>query len=245
MSSLDSGSALVADANILERPLRVSVIVPALNEETAIGDTICSIRAVKEVFEVIVVDGGSSDATTTIARNSGAKVITAPRGRGSQLRIGAQHASGDILWFIHADTHPQEDAVKDIRCALARPCAIGGYFRSRFTGTTWGAYVSTWGYFVLRAIGIVWGDCAIFVRRDAYNDFGGVPDLPLFEDAELVCRIRQHGRLIGVPKWVTTSSRRFETRSYVATLLQWVGLHLLYWAGVSPEHLVTLYKDIR
>lgn len=221
------------------------MVIPTLNEEQAIGGTLRRVRALEGDPEIIVVDGGSSDRTTAIAREVGAKVLTAERGRGTQLAAGAAQATGNILWFLHADTHPPSDAISHIVSAIRSANVVGGNFRLRFTGNGWGSRFTSAYQPVLRALKVMYGDSAIFVRRDIYEQCGGMGNLPLFEDLDLTRRLKKYGQVVTVPAIVTTSSRRFEGRSFSWTFAQWTLLQLLYWAGVSPKRLASLYQDIR
>lgn len=224
-------------------PLRVSVIIPALNEEQALPGTLASLRGAGEVHEIIVADGGSTDGTEAIARGLGAKVTQSAAGRGRQLAAGAANASGDIFWFVHADAQVAVDAVERIRTAVAAG-ATAGNFRLRFTGDTTGARFTTAYQPVLRALGWVFGDSGIFATRDSYAAAGGIQDLPIFEDVDFVKRVRRVGRFVTVPAFLTASSRRFEGR-YLRTFSLWTLMQMLYLAGVSPQRLGRMYRNAR
>jgi rSAM/selenodomain-associated transferase 2 len=226
-------------------PPAVSVIVPALNESSALGPTLDALAKVRGAVEVMVVDGGSTDGTPELARARGVRVLASERGRGVQLHAGARAAVAQVLWFVHADTLVPADAADRIQAALADPTAVGGYFRLRFDGKLRAARFHTALQPLFNALGLVYGDAAIFVRRDAYERVGGFRPYPLFEDLDLVRRLRRLGRLVRVPAEVVASSRRFEGRSYALTLTQWVGLQLLFWLGMSPDRLARLYAPIR
>ena len=223
----------------------LSVIIPTLNEECSIGSTLKAVAQMRSRVEVIVVDGGSRDATVEIARESGAHVITAQSGRGSQLHIGASVAQGTGLWFLHADTHPPVDAAERIFEVLKNPNIIGGNFTVKFDGTHRAARFLTWLYPQLRRLGLIYGDSAIFVRRELYEAVGGFRPFPIFEDLDLIRRLKRHGRMVHLPITVVTSSRRFEGRSFVVTFARWAALQALYWIGVHPRILGQLYAPIR
>jgi rSAM/selenodomain-associated transferase 2 len=223
----------------------VSVIIPTLNEASAIEATLDALARLSAPVEVIVVDGGSSDTTVLLAGARGALVVNAERGRGSQMHAGACVAQGEVLWFVHADTHPPPDALRRIAKALAAPEVVGGHFAIRFDGAGWAARLLTWIYPRLRWLGLCYGDSALFVRRQAYQQAGGFRPFPLFEDLDLQRRLRRHGRLARLQAAVTTSSRRFEGRSFTLTFAWWTILQVLYWLGVSPHRLARLYAPIR
>lgn len=226
-------------------PFRLSVVIPTLDEEVAIAATLEAVTALGPGVEVLVVDGGSGDRTRQIARAHGVEVLDAPRGRGSQLAAGAAAARGDVILFLHADTHPPVDAVGRIAEALEDPRAVAGCFRLRFDGATGQARFLTWLYPRLWWLGLCYGDSGIFVRRDAYEEIGGIRPYPIFEDLDLVRRIGRRGRFVRLPVVATTSSRRFEGRSFTWTFVRWSAMQVLFWAGVSPYRLAGRYAPIR
>lgn len=223
----DSGSVL---------DLRISVVIPTLNEAACLPALLADLREV----EVIVADGGSVDATCSLAH--GATVIQAPLGRGSQLAAGARAASGDVLWFLHADTRVPADATVAIRRALADPAVGAGNFALRFDGDSRGARWLTWLYPRLGSFGLCYGDSGIFVRRSVYEQIGGFAAYPIFEDLDLVRRLRQVTRFVHLSPELLTSSRRFEAAGFERQFAKWCLLQLLYWVGVSPERLGRWYR---
>ncbi len=223
----------------------VSIIIPTLNEEQALPATLACLKVLKGwPLEVIVSDAGSTDRTLEIAHQFGAKVLTGARGRGPQQHLGAMEASGEVLWFLHADTHLPPNALEALRATLASSEVIGGHFHLRFTGTSFGARFVTGYQFLLRKLKFTYGDTAIFLRRSAYRQSGGFAAIPLFDDLELTRKVRRLGRFISVPVVVTTSSRRFEGR-LGRTLFQWLLLQALYDVGVSSKRLARLYRHLR
>lgn len=223
----------------------LSIIIPALDEARAIGATLDAAARVKGLTEVIVVDGGSADGTLEIARGRGARVVTSVRGRGAQMHAGARAARGEVLWFLHADTHAPADAAECIARALRDPRAVGGNFRIRFDGTRRAARFLTWLYPRLRLLGLAYGDSGIFVRRAAYERAGGFKPFPIFEDLDLLRALWKQGRFVQADGCVITSSRRFEGRSFALTFARWSLLQMLYWLGVNPHTLARLYAPVR
>ncbi|HEX8559914.1 MAG TPA: TIGR04283 family arsenosugar biosynthesis glycosyltransferase [Pyrinomonadaceae bacterium] len=224
--------------------VKLSVIIPALDEARDIGATLDA-AARAGACELIVADGGSADATAEVARVRGARVVNAARGRGAQMRAGALAASGDILWFLHADTLAPPDAAARIAEALRDPRAVGGNFRVRFDGRSAAAGFLTWLYPRLRLLGLAYGDSAFFVRRAAYERAGGFKPFPIFEDLDLLRALWKQGRFVQADACVVTSSRRFEGRSFAHTFARWSFLQALYWLGVSPHALARLYAHVR
>ncbi len=224
----------------------LSIIIPTLDEAPTIGATLAALAALRGPTEVIVVDGGSSDATVAIAHAQGAHVLPSERGRGAQLHAGACVARGDVLWFLHADTAPPVDAYAQINTALARDAqAVGGNFAIRFDGTDTPARFLTWLYPKLRRIGLCYGDSAFFVRRAVYAQVGGFQAFPIFEDLDLLRRLWRRGRFVHLAAEVVTSSRRFAGRSFTRTFARWAILQGLYWLGVHPRTLCRLYAPVR
>ena len=220
----------------------LSVIIPTLNEEKVIGRTLEALSG--ESFtstEVIVADGGSNDATRRIAEQSGARVVTCERGRGHQLHTGAQHATGDTLLFLHADTRCPPQTPDLLAKALSDPVVVGGNFAITFDGETRAARFMTRFYPKLGKLGLCYGDSGIFVRTSIYHELGGFKPIPLFEDVDLVQRLRKRGRMVQIPASVVTSSRRFEERDFVWTFARWSILQALYSLGVSPRVLSQFY----
>jgi rSAM/selenodomain-associated transferase 2 len=223
----------------------LSIIIPTLNEARSIGATLDAVREVRGPVEMIVVDGGSHDGTFEILRERGVRVILSERGRGLQMHAGACAARGSVLWFLHADTLPPPDAAERIDKALSETEVVGGNFSIRFDGERPAARFLTWLYPKLRKLGLCYGDSAIFVRRDAYERVGGFKPFPIFEDLDLVRKLRRVGRMAHVPATIITSSRRFEGRSFAFTFARWSALQLLYWLGVHPRTLGRMYAPVR
>ncbi len=223
----------------------LSVIIPTLNEAACIGATADAVRRVRGNIEILVVDGGSCDGTAAIALAHGCTVLQACRGRGSQLRAGAEASSGHILWFLHADTIPSPDAAECILDALRDPTAACGNFAVRWDGESSPARFLTHLYPHLRKIGLAYGDSGIFVRRSAYQAAGGFAMHPIFEDLDLLCRLKPHGRFVHLNSRLTTSSRRFEGRNFFRTFLQWTMMQILFWMGLNPKRLARIYQPLR
>ncbi len=222
-----------------------SIIIPTLNEASEIGRALDALRFRGESVEIIVADGGSSDETRVIAEGKGATVITTQRGRGIQMHSGADAARGSILWFLHADSVPPGNALSEIRRALTDENIVGGNFTLRFDGGGRAARFMTWFYPQIRRIGLIYGDSGIFVRHEIYERIGGFKPLPLFEDLELIGRLKKEGKWAHLQSEIVTSSRRFEGQLFFPVFLRWVLFQCLYWIGVSPYRLAKAYHPVK
>lgn len=226
-------------------PLRLSVVIPVLNEAETIAATLDAVSDRVGPMEIIVVDAGSADDTVARATRPGVRVIAGPRGRGSQMHAGATVAAGDALWFLHADTLPPPQATRFIAAALADANAVGGNFEIRFVGDFASARFLTGVYRYLAWLGLRYGDSAYFVRRSAYDAAGGFRPYPIFEDLDLLRRLRKRGRFVRVPATVETSARRFASRCFALVFARWTLMQILYWLGASPAWLGRFYHHVR
>ncbi len=160
--------------------------------------------------DVIVVDGESTDRTRDVARASGAKVLTSAPGRGEQQNLGARVATGDVLLFLHADTHLPSDFAEQIATALRKSEVSAGAFRLRIDapGRPF-RLVEQLANWRSRVFQLPYGDQAIFLKAETFRDSGGFADIPLMEDFDLMRRLRRLGRIELTPAAVTTSARRW------------------------------------
>jgi rSAM/selenodomain-associated transferase 2 len=221
--------------------LPISVIVPTLNEAAHLAATVDSIRASLPAAEIIVADGGSTDETPRLAARLGAHVITGATGRGAQLAAGAAHARSELLVFLHADTRLPLDAASVLNRYFARPEVALGTFRLTFDHAgpllRAGAWLTRFDSVFTR-----FGDQAIVARRTFYENLGGFPPWPLFEDVELLRRARRVTRVWSFPAYVTTSARRFRRRGPLRQ--QWLNTCLLlrFLTGTPPAKLAARYR---
>jgi rSAM/selenodomain-associated transferase 2 len=217
----------------------VSVIVPALNEAARIDSHIAHVLK-HAPLEVIVADGGSKDETRGLAAAAGARVVSAPIGRGPQMQAGALAAQGDILLFLHADTTLQDGAFDAIRAALADARISGGSFRLSFDapGVLLNFYASMTRFDSMMT---TFGDSAMFMRRADFHRSGGFPDWPILEDVAFRRAILRIGRFKKLPLAVVTSARRFQRRGVIMTQMRNAAIMAAYCAGVSPHRLARWY----
>lgn len=217
----------------------ISVIIPALNEADTLAPTLNGLRRQDVRHEIIVVDGGSNDATTSIARPH-ARVLDAPRGRALQMNCGARAAHGDILLFLHADTHLPEDGLARVRNAVDEGYEAGAFRLAFDRSTPLLRFYSFCTRFPLPRF--CFGDRAVFVRRDVFIEVGGYPEIPLFEDLELVRLLHARRRFTFLSASVTTSARRFHRHGPFRQQMRNSYLWLHYVAGRDPRTLAHLYQ---
>ncbi|MFI7359507.1 TIGR04283 family arsenosugar biosynthesis glycosyltransferase [Streptomyces avidinii] len=220
---------------------QVSIIVPVLNEEATIHGAVSRLCRDFPDCELIVVDGGSTDATVELAARH-ATVISSERGRAKQMNKGARHASGDILWFIHADTAIEPEALGQIRAALADPSVVAGGLTLRFDRRTPALNYLAWTSNArARRLHHIFGDQAMFIRRSVFDALGGYPDLAIMEDLEMSRRLHRRGQLRLLPAASTASSRRLIAHGTWRMIAFMQYLKLLYFAGVAPETIRARY----
>lgn len=222
--------------------MRLSVIIPALNEENYIKKCIESVKILNP-FEIIVVDGGSIDKTVEIAQREGASIIKSHTGRGTQLMRGALSARGEILLFLHADAFITEEI--DIKNYIEKGYS-GGFFRLRYDSPSFSLrLVEFFANMRARLFSLPYGDQAIFVRRDIFEEIGGFKNYPFLEDMDFILRLRKKGRLASLPSSVIVSSRRLKKGYPFSPLLislRNVMIAWLFLLGISPFKLYKLYR---
>lgn len=281
--------------------MKISVVIPVLNERASLPGTIAALRACRSlpdslvpgetvskssISEIIISDGGSTDGTVAwVCAQPDLILVTSARGKGPQLNAGAWHATGDVLLFLHADSalsqaaldamhsllseaqlpqalalqpvapHPSasQTSAQHVQSSqragsqLSAVKAAGGAFYLRFAESrprslrlvAWGINVRA------RFRNSATGDQGIFVRRDVFQSIGGAPDWPLFEDVELVRRIKQAGNFAVLETPLTISGRRYIEHGVLRTALLIYSLRLAYWLGVPPHRLKEWFRDAR
>jgi uncharacterized protein len=221
---------------------RVSVIIPALNEERHIAATLRAVRQ-SPYHEVIVVDGGSTDATVQRAKEAAVTVLSSKPGRARQMNAGAARAEGSSLLFLHADTLLEPRCAEAVPRTLRAPGVAAGAFRFRIAGSFAGKSLIEWATGLRsRWLQRPYGDQGLFLARALFEEMGGFTDLPIMEDYEFAARLRRRGRIVTVGESAVTSARRWQTLGAARTTLrnQWMlaGYHL----GVGPHKLAERYR---
>lgn len=224
--------------------VNLSIVVPALNEASGIEASLRALAPMRHRgVEVIVADGGSSDATAALAGPLADLVIKAPRGRALQMHAGARAASGRVLLFLHADTMLPEDADQLVIDGLASGARVWGRFDVRIAGRLpMLRVIAAMINLRSRLSGIATGDQAMFVLRDTYGAVGGFPAQPLMEDIELSRRLKQQSRPLCLRQQVITSGRRWENNGVWRTIILMWRLRLRYWLGARPDILAEEYR---
>jgi rSAM/selenodomain-associated transferase 2 len=221
--------------------MRLSIVVPTLNEAEGIAAALMPLQGLRtQGHELIVADGGSADATATLAAPLADRVIAAPRGRARQMNAGAAAADGEALLFLHADTRLPDGAAAVIEAALAGH--VWGRFDVRIAGRPFMLHVvAALMNLRSRLTGIATGDQALFVTRATFAAAGGFPDLPLMEDIELSRRLKRLGPPACLRARVLTSGRRWERHGVWRTILLMWRLRFDYWRGVPAARLARRY----
>jgi rSAM/selenodomain-associated transferase 2 len=230
--------------------MRISVIIPTLNERENLPETLRALAAFSELYEIIVVDGGSDDGTREWLSHhlpANGRTMDGARGRGNQLNTGAGAATGDVVLFLHADTRLPANAMHAIAELLADAEVAGGGFCVRFLEEEpWILRLVEAGInFRTRLFRSPTGDQAIFARRTTYLSAGGFAEWPIFEDVDFVHRLKRVGRIAIISSQVTTSARRYVAWGVVRTVLLMYVLRVGFWMGVSPFRLHRWFRDVR
>lgn len=222
-----------------------SIIIPVLHEGNIINGLLESLRrfAAEKPVEIIVVDGSPSQDTLQVITDETIQKYSCHAGRARQMNLGAAHASGDILIFLHADTLMPTNALTRIQETLQDPGLVGGAFSLQIDSPR----------FLLRMIAVFstlrsrmtrapYGDQTIFLRKSYFDSIGGYHDLPLMEDVELMRRIKKHkDDIIILPAAVITSDRRWNQEGLLYTALRDTLIIFLYWCGMPAEKLARFY----
>lgn len=223
--------------------MKVSIIIPVLNEENALSNLLKRLQTFDDVdHEVIVVDGGSFDNSLFIAQKNAASVIVSKPGRAVQMNSGAEVATGDVFLFLHADTLLPESALSDIATSCATDNCWGRFDVRLSSNKLVYRLIESLINLRSRLTSVATGDQAIFIKRKLFNEVGGFPEIVLMEDVAFSKTLKKHSAPVCLKSKVMTSSRRWETKGVVATVLLMWKLRLYYFLGVAPERLRKMYR---
>ena len=224
---------------------KISVIIPVLNEETVIAQSLSALQPLRlHGHEIIVADGGSEDSSRTLSLPLADRVIVGPRGRARQMNAGAREASGEILLFLHADTFLPRGADLLITSKMKRHRGIWGRFDVRLSGKhPLFRVIENLMNWRSRLSGIATGDQAIFIGRELFLSIGGFPEIDLMEDIALSRVLKRIGPPLCLWQRVETSSRRWEKTGLLRTVLLMWRLRLAYHLGVDPHDLARRYGE--
>lgn len=227
----------------------MAIVIPALNEEQALPKTLASVKGQTVPPEdVVVVDAGSQDETAKVAVLGGARVLSSGRGRSLQMNAGAHSSSGEALLFLHADTELPPTAVEVVQQTLSDPRVAGGCFELRFDAQSQSPALQLWSLCtrlrIFRTTRLVFGDRAIFVRRQTFEELGGYREWPILEDVDFAMRLGRLGAdaFAFVPMPVTTSARRLLEVGPVRQQFLNSCIIALWYMGYTPERLRDWYR---
>lgn len=222
--------------------MKISIIVPVLNEASHINDTLSQLQGYREQgHEIIVVDGGSRDNTVSCAEGLSDHVVQSESGRAVQMNTGAKYADADVLLFLHADTRLPDGAC-DLIVSASGSSHLWGRFDVRLSGNHWMfriiEFLMNWRS---RLTSIATGDQAIFVSSRLFRETGSYPEMRLMEDIALCKKLRRLSKPVCIKNHVVTSSRKWESNGIVQTVLLMWWLRFMFFLGVSPNRLARYY----
>ena len=220
-------------------PAPISVIVPTLNAEAVLHTCLEALMEGVDaglLAEVVVSDGGSSDATLKLADAWGANIVTGAPSRGGQLRRGCDAARAEWFLVLHADTVLSPGWSDAVSACLGQGAA--GYFKLKFDRG--GRFVAGWANLRARWFGLPYGDQGLLVRRDVYARIGGYPDIPLMEDVSIVRALR--GQLKAIDAIAVTRADKYRAQGWVTRGTRNLWTLARFFCGVSPERLAADYR---
>jgi rSAM/selenodomain-associated transferase 2 len=224
--------------------MSVSVIIPALNEASFLAKTLGSLRR-HGPHEIIVVDGGSQDSTCQLAQAADL-LLHSSSGRARQMNLGAAHARGDILVFLHADCQLETGALEAAEKCLCDATIVAGCFRMQVDapGVLY-RWIDAWASARVRVSGLIYGDQGLFLWREDFHRLGGFPTIRLMEDIFFSRALKNEGRIVILPKRIYVSPRRWKKTGVIRQTLQNWTLTTLAAGGIHPDWLAAFYPETR
>jgi len=225
------------------RNINISIVIPVLDDTRALSSLLDALRALHDSpCEIIVVDGAENATVAGCCRRFACIYLNARAGRGHQLHTGALHATGNVIWFLHADAEPPREAIESIRRSI-RAGAIGGFFKFRFAGRlAWHKSLIATFINIRCRFGTPYGDQGIYIRKTDYLRAGGFADTALFEEIPLVRAARSAGRFVQLDTPLGVSPRRWERDGWLRRTLGNRLLAFGYMFGLSPATLARYYR---
>ena len=225
----------------------ISIIIPTYNEAATIKKTIeylqqCDIDGL--IKEIIISDGGSTDNTILMAKIIGVKIGVSPqKGRAAQMNYGAGLATGELLYFLHADTIPPEKFINEITSAVKQGYGSGS-FQLSFDYKHWFLKMNCW-FTRFNVNAVRFGDQSLFVQKEIFNNAGGFrEDLLLMEDQEIIHRLKRQGKFVVLNGQVITSARKYLDNGICKMQLIFYTIWMLYYLGLSQQNLLKVYRRI-
>jgi rSAM/selenodomain-associated transferase 2 len=224
--------------------VKLSIIIPTLNEESCLAETLQTLRQ-QGADEILVADGGSTDATCRLAAAAD-QLVQGPRGRAAQMNLGAAHAQGEALLFLHADCTLEAGALAEAWRLLARRRCVAGCFRMqvRASGLLYRC-IDAAATARVRLTGLAYGDQGLFLRRNLFEQLGGFPLLPFLEDLFFSRELHRRGRIAVASHRIFVAPRRWQRVGLVGQSLRNWALTALAAAGVAPDRLAPFYPAVR
>lgn len=227
---------------VREDTMKISIIVPVLNEESLIRRSLTDLRYRAPEAEIIVVDGTSSDETANAATPLCDRVLQTDAGRARQMNAGARAAGGDVLWFVHVDATIPVQATAEIERVLSDQRVVGGFFRIRIPRPDFiYRFTDLFAHYAGLLFGIRYGDHGFFCRRETFEKIGGFPNVPLMEDADFFKKLRGAGPIQVIAEPIVVDPRRYERIGPGRLTAIFTLMSLLYFSRVPRRWLVWIY----
>lgn len=225
--------------------MKISIIIPAYNESDGILDLLRHLKkyADNSIADILVVDGQSSDGTVRKVRESGFKCAISPqKGRASQMNLGAEYTSGNILYFIHADSFPPETYPSDIAEAIQNG-AESGCYRFAFDSNNALLKINAW-FTRFDSLICRGGDQTLFIKRDVFEEMDGFKNFAIMEDFEIIYRLRKRDRFQIIPKDAVISARKYDENSYLKVNAINLVIFIMFYLSVSQDTMVKTYQKL-